>query len=51
VIPLCLDGDREAIYRHPPSPAVLVHEWIWRRRGVGAIVSALLLKRVNLVRQ
>jgi hypothetical protein len=51
VIPLCLDGDREAIYRHPPSPAVLVHEWIWRRRGAGAIVSALLLKRVNLVRQ
>jgi hypothetical protein len=49
VIPLCLDGDREAIYRHPPSPAVLVHEWIWRRRGAGAIVSALLLKRVNLV--
>jgi hypothetical protein len=51
VIPLCLDGDRDAIYRHPASPAVLIHEWIWRRRGVGAIVSALLLKRVNLVRQ
>jgi len=49
VIPLCLDGDREAIYRHPPSPAVLVHEWIWRRRGVSAIVSAVLLKRVNLL--
>jgi Fatty acid desaturase len=51
VIPLCLDGDREEIYRQPPSPTVLVHEWIWRRRGVGAIVSALLLKRLNLVRQ
>jgi hypothetical protein len=51
VIPLCLDGDREAIYRHPPSPAVLIHEWIWRRRGAGAIVSALLLKRINLVQQ
>ena len=51
VIPLCLDGDREAIYRHPPSPAVLVHEWIWRRRGVSAIVSAVLLKRVNLLQQ
>jgi Fatty acid desaturase len=49
VIPLCLDGDREAIYRCPPSPAVLVHEWIWRRRGTGAVVSAFLLKRVNLV--
>ena len=32
VIPLCLRGDRAAIYRHPPSPAVLVHDWIWRRR-------------------
>jgi len=50
VIPLCFDGDREAIYRHPPSPAVLVHDWIWRRRGTGAVVSCLLLKRVNLVR-
>ena len=49
VIPLCLDGDREAIYRHPPSRAVLVHDWIWRRRGRGAIVSAVLLKRLNLV--
>jgi hypothetical protein len=51
VIPLCLDGDRDEIYRHPPSPAVLVHEWIWRRRGVSAIVSAVLLKRVNLMQQ
>ena len=33
VIPLCLDGDRAAIYRHPPSSSVLVHDWIWRRRG------------------
>jgi Fatty acid desaturase len=51
VIPLCLDGDRAAIYRHPPSPAVLVHDWIWRVRGSGTIVSAVLLKRLNLVRQ
>ena len=51
VIPLCLDGDRAAIYHHPPSPAVLVHDWIWRRRGSGTIVSAVLLKRLNLVRQ
>ncbi len=51
VIPLCLDGDREAIYRDPPSAAVLVHDWIWRRRGCGATISALLLKRLNLVRQ
>jgi hypothetical protein len=49
VIPLCLDGDREAIYRGPPSPAVLVHDWIWRRSGTGAVVSAAPLKRLNLV--
>jgi hypothetical protein len=51
IIPLCLNGDRAAIYRRPPSPAVLVHDWIWRRRGTGTIVSAALLKRLNLVRQ
>jgi hypothetical protein len=51
VIPLCLQGDRAAIYRHPPSSAVLVHDWIWRRRGCGTVVSAVLLKRLNLVRQ
>jgi hypothetical protein len=51
VIPLCLDGDRAAIYRRPPTAAVLVHDWIWHRRGTGTIVSAALLKRLNLVRQ
>ena len=51
VIPLCLDGDRAAIYRDPPSVAVLVHDWIWRRCGSGTIVSAVLLKRLNLVRR
>jgi hypothetical protein len=51
VIPLCLNGSRPAIYERPSSPAVLVHDWIWHRRGTGAIVSALLLKRLNLVRQ
>jgi hypothetical protein len=49
VIPLAFDGDRGAIYRQPPAPAVLVHDWIWRRRGAGAVVSWLLLKRLNLV--
>ena len=51
VIPLCLDGEREAIYRYPPSPTVLVHDWIWCRRGTGAVVSITLLKRLNLVRR
>ncbi len=49
VIPLCLDGDRQAVYRHPPSPAVLVHDWIWRRHRPGVVVSAALLKRLNLI--
>jgi hypothetical protein len=49
VIPLSFEGDREAIYRHPPEQAMLVHDWIWRRRGVSRIVSLALLKRVNLI--
>jgi len=51
VIPLCLHGDRAVIYRHPPSPAVLVHDWIWHPQGSGTIVSRALLKRLNLVHQ
>jgi hypothetical protein len=50
VFPLAFIGDRAAIYRHPPAPVVLVHDWLWRRRGTGAVVSLLLLKRLNLVR-
>jgi hypothetical protein len=49
VVPLSLVGDREAFYRDPPAPVVLVHDWLWRRRGRGAVVSLLLLKRLNLV--
>jgi len=51
VIPLCLDGDRAEIYRCQPSTTVLVHDWIWRRRGRGTIVSVVLLKRLNLIRR
>lgn len=50
VIPLSFDGDRHAIYAHPPAPIVIVHDWVWRRRGVGRVVSLALMKRVNLVR-
>jgi hypothetical protein len=50
VFPLAFVGDRAAIYRHPPAAHVLVHDWIWRRRGVTAVVSLFLLKRLNLVR-
>jgi hypothetical protein len=51
VIPLSYDGDREALYARPPAPVVLVHDWLWRKRGSSRIVSPLLLKRINLVRQ
>jgi hypothetical protein len=49
VIPLALDGDRDAIYRMRVRAAVIVHDWIWRPRGISAIVSTALLKRVNLL--
>jgi len=49
VIPLAFDGNRAAIYRHPPAPAVVVHDWFWRPRGTSVIVSLSLLKRLNLV--
>lgn len=49
VIPLAFDGDRRGIYQLPPAPMILVHDWIWRRRRSSAVVSWLLLKRLNLV--
>ena len=33
----------------PASPAVLVHDWIWRRREPGTVISLALLKRLNLI--
>jgi hypothetical protein len=51
VIPLCLLGERATVYSCPPSAAVLVHDWIWHPRGTGVVVSAALLKRVNLIRR
>jgi hypothetical protein len=49
VVPLAYRGDRLELYRRPPAPAVIVHDWIWRRRGRGTVVSVPLLKRMNLV--
>jgi hypothetical protein len=50
VIPLSYVGDRERLYREPPARAVLMQDWIWRRRGnATATISWLLLKRLNLV--
>ncbi len=52
VVPLAFEGDREQFYRHRGATVVAVHDWIWRRRGdASAIISLLLLKRLNLVRQ
>ena len=48
VVPLAFEGDRVSIYRHPPARFVLVHDWLWRRRGSGKIISILLFKRLNL---
>jgi hypothetical protein len=51
VVPLAFRGDRDAIYRAPNAPVVVVHDWIWRPRGESVRVSWLLLKRLNLVRR
>jgi fatty acid desaturase len=49
VIPLAFIGDRDLLYRAPPAPRVLVHDWIWKPRAQGVTVSWFLLKRLNLV--
>lgn len=50
VIPLSFRGERRFIYKYPPARAVLVHDWLWRRRGThSSRISWLLLKRLNLV--
>ena len=51
VFPLSFRGAREDIYTRPPAQRVVVHDWVWRKRGSSAVVSWLLLKRMNLVRQ
>jgi len=51
VIPMAFIGARRLVYAHPPAAMTLVHDWVWHRRGRGAVVSWLLLKRINLVEQ
>jgi len=51
IVPLAFQGDRERVYDRPAAPAVIVHDWMWHRRGVGTRVSWLLCKRLNLVRR
>jgi hypothetical protein len=50
IFPLAFVGDRAAIYRHPPASWVLVHDWLWRRRGTSTIISLCLCKRLNRVK-
>jgi hypothetical protein len=49
VVPLAYAGNREALYGDPPAPVTLVHDWLWRPRGRSALISLLLLKRLNRV--
>jgi hypothetical protein len=49
IVPLAFDGDREAFYTLRPAPMLLVHDWLWRRKGRGVAISWLLLKRLNLI--
>jgi hypothetical protein len=51
VIPMAFIGVRPLVYVHPPAGTTLVHDWVWHRRGRGAVVSWLLLKRINLIEQ
>lgn len=48
IVPLALVGDRAAVYS-ADGPPRLVHDWLWRRRGAGVVISWWLLKRLNLV--
>jgi hypothetical protein len=50
VLPLSFEGDRDGLYDRPPARTLIIHDWLWRKRGVSEIVSAALLKRLNLVR-
>jgi fatty-acid desaturase len=51
IVPLAFQGDRRRVYDRPAASFVLVHDWIWNRRGSGIRVSWLLCKRLNLVRR
>jgi hypothetical protein len=49
VLPLAFVGDREAYYRSPTAPLMVIHDWLWRPRGRSTTVSWLLVKRLNLI--
>ena len=49
VIPLAFRGNREELCTTKTAPTLFVHDWIWRRRQHGRVISWLLLKRLNRV--
>jgi hypothetical protein len=49
VIPLSFVGDRKILYRQPPAPTVLIHDWLWRTWPASTRISFALMKRLNLV--
>jgi hypothetical protein len=51
IVPLAFVGDRGAIYARPPGRITLIHDWAWARHTEGVMISWLLFKRLNVVRQ
>jgi hypothetical protein len=49
VLPLALVGDREALCAAPPASALVVHDWLWRRRARSVVVAWWIAKRLSLV--
>src|SRR5262249_13648890 len=50
VLPLAYIGDRRQFYDSPSAPLMVIHDWLWRRRGRSCVISWLLFKRMNLIR-
>ncbi|HEU0011371.1 MAG TPA: fatty acid desaturase [Verrucomicrobiae bacterium] len=49
VVPLALRGNKSGFYRMRTARHLVVHDWVWLRRGRSVVVSWALLKRLNLV--
>ena len=49
VLPLAFVGDRDALAADPTIAALVIHDWIWVRRGLSAPVAWWLLKRMNAI--
>jgi hypothetical protein len=49
VIPLSFVGNRDLLEPRK-SAMILVHDWLWRRRGKSVVISLMLAKRLNLLK-